>query len=169
MVLVALALTARHPVRAPIVADEAQAASANPWALNAMPGPSATIPAAPRTPRVLSRDGSGQFNIDGFANGRQTRFLIDTGADLVAIPTAEAERLGITVHDGDFRPMLRTASGTAEGAPVTIDRIEVAGATLTHVPAVVVRGLETNLLGQSALKQLGRVELRGDAMVIAPS
>jgi aspartyl protease family protein len=167
--MVALALTARHPVRAPIAADPAQTASAtNPWALNATPEPSRITHAAPRTVRVLSRDGSGQFNIDGFVNGRQTRFLIDTGADLVAIPTAEAERLGITVRDSDFRPMLRTASGTADGAAITLDRIEVAGATLTHVPAVVVRGLETNLLGQSALKQLGRVELRGDAMVIAP-
>ena len=167
MVLVALTLTARHPVRAPIAADQAQATSAtNPWALNATAEPSVT---APSTPRVLSRDGSGQFNIDGFVNGRQTRFLIDTGADLVAIPTAEAERLGITVRDSDFRPMLRTASGTADGAPITLDRIEVAGATLSHVPAVVVRGLDTNLLGQSALKQLGRVELRGDAMVISPA
>jgi aspartyl protease family protein len=99
----------------------------------------------------------GQFRLDGFVNSRQTRFLVDTGADLVALPLAEAERLGVIVRDEDFRPMLRTASGTADGAPVVLDRLDVAGTTLTHVPAVVVRGLDENLLGQSALKQLGRV------------
>jgi aspartyl protease family protein len=84
----------------------------------------------------------GQFRLDGFVNSRQTRFLVDTGADLVALPLAEAERLGVIVRDEDFRPMLRTASGTADGAPVVLDRLDVAGTTLTHVPAVVVRGLD---------------------------
>ena len=36
------------------------------------------------------------------------------------------------------------------------------------VDAVVMDGLSVNLLGQSALSQLGSVELRGDTMVIRP-
>ena len=39
-------------------------------------------------------------------------------------------------------------------------------AGLTQVPAVVVRGLGVNLLGQSVLGKLGKVELQGDEMVI---
>ena len=67
-----------------------------------------------------------------------------------------------------YKRQLQTASGTADGAPVVIDRIDVAGTSLTGVNAVVVRGLSTMLLGQSALKRLGTVTLRGDTMVIQP-
>lgn len=61
---------------------------------------------------------------------------------------------------------MQTASGVGYGAPVTLDEVEVAGQRLQGVDAVVVRGLATNLLGQSVLRQLGSVELKGDKMVI---
>ena len=64
--------------------------------------------------------------------------------------------------------MLRTASGTANGARVKLDRLVVSGQVLHDVEAVVVEGLGVNLLGQSALRQMGRVELQGDHMVIRP-
>ena len=61
---------------------------------------------------------------------------------------------------------MQTASGVGYGAPVTLDEIEVAGMTLRNVDAVVVQGLSVNLLGQSVLRKLGGVELKGDSMVI---
>ena len=79
-----------------------------------------------------------------------------------------ADRLGLNVSPGDYRPMLRTASGTANGARVKLDRLVVSGQVLHDVEAVVVEGLGVNLLGQSALRQMGRVELQGDHMVIRP-
>jgi aspartyl protease family protein len=168
MGLVALVLTARHPAgQAPAAASTELAVEApsNPW--SDTPAPQGV--SAPAGPKILTRDGSGQFHVDGFVDGRQTQFLVDTGADLVALPEREAERLGITVREEDFRPMLQTASGTADGAKVMIDRLDVAGATLKHVPAVVVRGLDVNLLGQTALRRFGKVTLRGDTMVIEPN
>jgi len=64
--------------------------------------------------------------------------------------------------------MMQTASGVGYGAPVTIDSLEVGGQEFRGVPAVVVEGLTVNLLGQSVLRQLGKVELSGDRMVIRP-
>jgi aspartyl protease family protein len=116
----------------------------------------------------LERDGSGQFHLNVRINGRDAAFLVDTGADLVAIGEAEASQMGITVTPDQFRPIMRTASGTGYGVLVRIDRLEVAGRELHDVSAVVMQGLATNLLGQSALKQLGKVELQGDRMVIKP-
>lgn len=165
MALAAWVLAPRAPSTTAALPDNLQQAAANPWS-NA-PAPQATQD-APREPKVIARDRTGQFHLDGFINGRQSRLLVDTGADLVAIPDYQAAQLGITVRPDDFRPMLQTASGTADGAPVVLDRLDVAGASLTHVNAVVVRGLETVLLGQSALKRLGTVTLRGDTMVIQP-
>lgn len=165
MALAAWILAPRAPSTTAVLPDNLQQAAANPWS-NA-PQPQAAQD-RPREPKVIARDRTGQFHLDGFINGRQSRLLVDTGADLVAIPDYQAAQLGITLRPDDFRSMLQTASGTADGAPVVLDRLDVAGASLTHVNAVVVRGLETVLLGQSALKRLGTVTLRGDTMVIQP-
>lgn len=117
---------------------------------------------------TLSRDGSGQFTLRGLVNGSEVDFLVDTGADLVALTEAEAEALGILPAPEDFQPTMQTASGVGYGAPVTIEELEVGGQTFHEVEAVVVRDLGTNLLGQSALRKFGSVELKGDKMVIRP-
>lgn len=115
---------------------------------------------------VLRRDGSGQFHVTALVEGQDVRFLVDTGADVVALTIDEAEQLGLPVDPGSFQPIMQTASGVGYGAPVTIDSLEVGGQVFRSVPAVVVEGLTVNLLGQSVLRQLGKVELSGDRMVI---
>lgn len=117
----------------------------------------------------IERDASGQFRTEVKVNGQGSTFLIDTGADLVALTTAEAQRLGLNVDRASFRAVGRSASGTAMGMPVTLERIEVAGQEIDNVQAVILEGLQTNLLGQSALRKLGKVELQGDTMVISRS
>lgn len=117
---------------------------------------------------TLTRDGSGQFTLRVEVNGSGVEFLVDTGADVVALTEAEAEALGILPAEGEFEPAMQTASGVGYGAPVTLDEIEIAGQKLRDVEAVVVKDLATNLLGQSALRRLGSVELKGDKMVIKP-
>ena len=118
---------------------------------------------------LLQRDGSGQFHLTAIVNGSDAQFLVDTGADFVALTEEEAQALNLSPSPDEFEPMMQTASGVGYGASVTLDQIEVAGVTLHNVDAVVVRGLTTNLLGQSVLGQLGSVELKGDKMVIRPS
>ena len=115
---------------------------------------------------MLQRDASGQFHLDVAVNGSQVNFLVDTGADLVALTEQEAQTLGLNVFESSFQPMMQTASGVGYGAPITLDEIEIAGKTMHEVDAVVVKGLTVNLLGQSVLRQLGGIELKGDKMVI---
>jgi len=117
-------------------------------------------------PTVIARDGHGRFQLTGTINGRSHEFLVDTGADLVAIPVEEAAGLGIVVSSDQFRPILRTASGTANGAVVRIASLTVGGHELRDVEGVVVEGLDSVLLGQSALHRLGKVEIENDHMVI---
>ncbi|MDE2596194.1 MAG: TIGR02281 family clan AA aspartic protease [Sphingomonadales bacterium] len=116
----------------------------------------------------LRRDASGQFHMSARVNGADTRFLVDTGADVVALTVDTAQELGIAADPADFRPIMRTASGTGNGMPVMLDTIEIGGHELHGVQAVVMEGLGTNLLGQSVLGKLGKVELRGDTMLIQP-
>ena len=73
---------------------------------------------------VLQRDGSGQFHIEAQVDGQDAQFLVDTGADIVALTVDEAERLGYPVEPADFVPMMQTASGTGNGTIVHLDRME---------------------------------------------
>ena len=43
-----------------------------------------------RTSVTLTRDGYGHFRTDGYVNGVHVRFLVDTGATLVALPVSLA-------------------------------------------------------------------------------
>lgn len=143
--------------------------STNPWALDApKPGSAAAPAVGPGEPIAISRDGSGQFHLDAQVNGQDTRFLVDTRADIVAIGEDEAQRLGIDLTGADFQPIVQTASGQGMGARVQIERLTIAGTDLGGVSAVVIRGLPVNLLGQSVLRRMVKVELSGDRMVIQP-
>ena len=118
---------------------------------------------------MLRRDSSGQFRLEASVNGVPVEFLVDTGADIVALTEEEAANLNLSVFEGDFQPAMQTASGVGYGAKVRLDEMEVAGERLRDVEAVVVKGLTVNLLGQSALRKLGSVQLKGDSMIIRPN
>ncbi len=132
----------------------------------APPAPRESAAAPDNEALLLRRDASGQFRLTAQVNGSDTRFLVDTGADLVALTEAEAEQLGILPPPDAFQPMMQTASGVGYGAPVTLDELTIGDSSFQGVEAVVVQGLETNLLGQSVLRKLGKVELQGDRMLI---
>ena len=59
--------------------------------------PNQAIASGPQGPQrvVLARNGNRQYVVPGLINAQQVTFLIDTGADSVAIPAATAERLGL--------------------------------------------------------------------------
>ena len=144
-------------------ARAAKPAHASPWSKDAPPpkrGGSAEMV-------EVARDSQGQFHLDVDVGGESVRFLVDTGADVVALTEDDADRLGLKPDQSEYRPMLQTASGTGMGAPVEIDRLTIGGRELTDVEAVVVPDLPVSLLGQSALRRLGSVTLQGDRLLIA--
>ncbi|WP_421852134.1 retropepsin-like aspartic protease family protein [Novosphingobium sp.] len=146
-------------------ADEphAKPAHVSPWSKDASPpkrgGPAEMV--------EIVRDSQGQFHLDVDVGGEQVRFLVDTGADVVALTEDDADRLGLKPDPSQYRPMLQTASGTGMAAPVEIDRLTIGGHDLNGVEAVVVPDLPVSLLGQSALRRLGSVTLKGDRLTIA--
>jgi aspartyl protease family protein len=115
---------------------------------------------------VIERGKDGQFHFNASVNGTETRFLVDTGADTVALTMADAEAAGVQFNPNGFVPILRTASGEGYGTMVTLERLQVGDTELRNVGAVVVRDLGVSLLGQSVLGRMGRVELQGDRMVL---
>ena len=108
---------------------------------------------------LLAADARGHFVTDGAVNGIPVRFLVDTGASSIALPAAEAQRLGIDYRKGE-RGYSQTANGAVPVYVVRLDRVSLGSIELTGVEAIVIeRGLSVALLGMSFLN---RVDMRRD-------
>jgi len=114
--------------------------------------------------REILRDADGHFYLDAQVNGARVRFLVDTGASIVALTAADAQRAGIALPSE--RATAQGAGGAVEVMPVTIERLAAGALEARSVPAAVVPELPVSLLGQSFLERVGRVEISGDRMVL---
>lgn len=104
---------------------------------------------------TLYADGSGFFHAEGSINGTAVTFLVDTGANTVALNSALAKRAGIDYARGQAG-VAKTASGFARVYGVKLDTVKVGGITLHNVDAGVFEGPQpdTPLLGMSFLSAL---------------
>jgi aspartyl protease family protein len=119
----------------------------------------AAAAASNRQSVTLAADTRGHFFTDGTINGNPVRFLVDTGASSVALPAAEALRLGIDYRKGK-RAFSNTAAGVVPIYVVRFDTVKLGPIELSGVEGVVIEhGLDVALLGMSFLN---RVEMKRD-------
>jgi aspartyl protease family protein len=98
-------------------------------------------------------DERGHFMVQGQINGGSVRMLVDTGATLLALPAADAARLGIDYRRGQVG-YLNTANGVVAAYRVQLDSVKVGDIELNQVDAVVQEsGLPMILLGMSFLNR----------------
>src|SRR4051812_384381 len=71
--------------------------------------------------REIARAPDGHFYLDAQVNGAQVHFLVDTGASMVALTAADAQRAGIALPGEGATA--EGAGGAVEIIPVTIDRV----------------------------------------------
>jgi aspartyl protease family protein len=114
--------------------------------------------------REIPRAPDGHFYLDAQVNGAQIHFLVDTGASMVALTAADAQRAGIALPSA--RATAQGAGGAIEVVPVTIDRIAVGPLEARNVEGAVARELPISLLGQSFLSRVGNVQISGDRMIL---
>jgi len=142
---------------------------AEPETVEATPPPAAA-PAPPAragnglASRELARSPDGHFYAEAQVNGARIRFIVDTGASIVALTPADARRAGIALPDA--RATARGAGGEIEVIPVTIERIALGPIEARDVRGAVAQELPVSLLGQSFMRRIGSVEIRGDTMVL---
>ena len=116
---------------------------------------------------TLTRAADGHFYTDAQVNGTIIRFLVDTGASSVALSKADAARIGLQFTDADFTAVGQGAGGALALKPVTLDRIIIGTTDASNVEGVIVNSdMKVSLLGQSWLKRVGTVEIKGDKMVL---
>lgn len=114
---------------------------------------------------AIERGDDGHWRAEARVNGRKVEVLVDTGATLVALTHADARAAGIDVRNLRYDARVRTASGTARAATVTLERVQIGNVRVRDVEAMVIeRGLDVSLLGMSFLGRLEQFDVRGQTL-----
>ena len=115
-------------------------------------------------PRVVTipRDARMQYQTTAVVNGRSVAVLVDTGANVVALNSAQARALGLDYSTGT-PARVETASGMASAWQVTLESVDVGGIRVDNVEATVVEGdfPSTILLGMTYLRHVKMEETDG--------
>lgn len=116
-------------------------------------------PGAGPATAVLTADGRGHFLTTGNINGSTVRFLVDTGASLIAMGAGDARRMGIDANKGQ-QGIANTANGQTMISLVKLDTVRVGEIVLNNVDAAVhQQDMPYVLLGMSFLN---RMEMQRD-------
>lgn len=110
---------------------------------------------------TLYADGSGFFYSDGRINDIAVRFLVDTGANTIALNSRIAERLGLDYRRNGRRGVASTAGGLVPMYSIRLTSVTVGSITLHDIEAGIIEGDHPVdvLLGMSFL---GRLDMRRD-------
>lgn len=97
----------------------------------------------------------------------QIKFLVDTGASIVALTMADARQIGLSPETMTYDKPLNTAAGQVMAAAVELGNVTVGNVTVYNVRAVVIpKGLSHSLLGMSYLGQVRKLEISSTELVL---
>lgn len=115
----------------------------------------------------LERQPDGHFYAEAEVDGTGIRFLIDTGASMIALNAEDAEALGLSWNVDELRHVGRGVNGDVLGKPVKLASVTVGDLQADDVEAVIIpKGLDVSLLGQSFLARVDNVAIEGDRMTL---
>lgn len=108
---------------------------------------------------VMMAGSGGHFLSQGTINGRAVQFMLDTGASMIGMGVAEAERVGLNYRAG--RPVqMQTANGITPAWLVKLSSVRIGDVEIYDVDAVVgTQSMPYVLLGNSFLS---RFQMRRD-------
>lgn len=112
---------------------------------------------ANRSEMILSADQGGHYRVKGKINEQPVEFFVDTGATLVGIPKAVADRLHIK---GRYPISMSTANGEVTGFLTRLEQLSFGEFVLHDVKAVIMPGSDDELvlLGMNVLSQFNIVQ-----------
>ncbi|SIN60391.1 aspartyl protease family protein [Parasphingorhabdus marina DSM 22363] len=117
-------------------------------------------------PLQIGRSANGLFHVNGAVNGIPVRFAVDTGASVVVLNAADANRIGLA-QPKNANTRIRTAAGFSRMHWQRGQNVAVEGKDLGPIDiAVMPDGPETSLLGLNALAKLESVTLARDTLTI---
>ena len=116
---------------------------------------------------MLTASADGHFYINGWANGKRIRFMIDTGASDITISPQAAQRIGIDLKKLRFTQRYRTANGIGLGAHHWIKVLSIGPFNFLEVKVSINQSeLSVSLLGMAFLEQFNSFEFRGNKLYL---
>lgn len=115
--------------------------------------------------RIAMSD-DGHFYADGQINGREVRFLIDSGATVTTIGPDTARDSG--VQPTGERTMVDTANGIAQVDRGRAERLTIGPIERHDFPMFIAREDATNVIGMNFLSTLSRWSVEGRTLVLRP-
>ena len=114
---------------------------------------------------VLGAGSGGHFITAGQINGRTVQLVVDTGATMVSLSVADAERVGVNYKAGALVKM-STANGVVPGWRAKLASVKVGDVVVYEVDAIVSAGsMPFVLLGNSYLTRF-QMTRTNDQMVL---
>lgn len=116
----------------------------------------------------IRRESDGHFWTWADVDGSSLKFLVDTGASVVALTWKDAKRLRLKPEELDFDWTITTANGKTTAASVLLPSIRIGNVEIENVEAVVMHrdDLQNSLLGMSFLGELYSYEFKGSTLII---
>jgi aspartyl protease family protein len=112
---------------------------------------------------VLPVGPGGHFMANGTINGKSANFMVDTGATMISMSVADAQRLGLK-YDGGRRGLASTAGGTVPVYEVGVTSLRIGDVEVYNLAAsVVAADMPFILLGNNYLSRFN-MRREGDTM-----
>lgn len=114
----------------------------------------------------LTADAQGHLFTNGHVNGVPIRFMVDTGATLIVLPSKDAQRIAPEYRKGQ-KATMNTANGKIIVYRIKLDTVTVGALTLNDIEAAVTEGdgLAYPLLGMSFLSRTD-IKRDGETMTL---
>lgn len=116
---------------------------------------------------VIPRGSDGHFRVVGSINGQPVRFMVDTGASLIAVTDALAQQAGL---EGGELTQFRTANGVRPGRVVVAQSVAVGPLRVSGLrvgTGYTGEAAGDALLGQNFLQHFD-MQMQRDRMVLRP-
>jgi aspartyl protease family protein len=108
----------------------------------------------------------GHFYADGQINGRDVRFLVDSGATVTTIGPQTAREAG--VQPTGERTMVDTANGIAQVDRGRVERLTIGPIERRDFAVFIAREDATSVIGMNFLSTLSRWSVEGRTLVLRP-
>lgn len=111
---------------------------------------------------------NGHYVVKAFINNQAITVMVDTGASVVALSSADAERVGLHPHLLTFDVSVATANGNVKAARAKLDKVEIDSVRLENVEALVLPegALTGTLLGMSFLSRISSFKSEGGVLTL---
>ncbi len=114
---------------------------------------------------IIDANRQGHYFVTGSINEYPVKFMLDTGATLVAVPKDLASKMQLK---GRYPVTMHTANGQITGLLTRLDELSFGKFTINNVKAVIIPkvGNETVLMGMNVLSQFD-LNQKGGKLIIS--